>query len=76
MPESLDQRILWRAHARPRARETNNTHLLERGRPHHQDSNGVMGESGMHETLASEGTAASFNRIARLMAADGLAGVR
>lgn len=59
----------------PSARAQDNTRLLEKIRQHHADSDGVMGAPRMHEALAYEGERSSLNRVARLMAADGLAGV-
>lgn len=57
----------------PRARD--NDRLLEKIRQHHADSDGVLGAPRMHETLGYEGETASLNRVARLMAGDGLSGV-
>lgn len=52
-----------------------NARLLEKIRAHHAASDGVMGAPRMHEALGYEGETASLNRVARLMAANGLAGV-
>jgi putative transposase len=52
-----------------------NQRLLERIREHHAASDGVMGMPRMHETLTDEGETASPNRIARLMARNGLYGI-
>lgn len=61
--------------ARPSsARAQDNARLLVRIREIHQDSQGVIGAPRMHEDLSAEGETASLNRIARLMAAHGLAG--
>lgn len=38
----------------------------------HEDSQGTLGAMRMHEDLTDAGETASKNRIARLMAADGL----
>lgn len=59
----------------PSARTLDNCRLLDKIREHHAASDGVMGAGRMHEALGYEGETASLNRIARLMAADGLAGV-
>jgi len=40
----------------------------------HEDSRGTLGAGRMREDLAEEGESASLNRVARLMAADGLQG--
>jgi putative transposase len=56
------------------ARAVDNERLLERIREVHSDSQGAIGAPRMHEDLADEGETASKNRIARLMAADGLQG--
>lgn len=57
------------------AREADNRRLLVRIREHHEASDGVMGMPRMHEELTDEGETASKNRIARLMARDGLQGI-
>jgi putative transposase len=56
-------------------REVDNRRLLGRIREHHTASDGVMGMPRMHEVLIGEGETASPNRIARLMANDGLQGI-
>jgi putative transposase len=56
------------------ARQVDNQRLLERIRLMHADSQGALGAARMHEDLTDEGESASKNRIARLMAADGLQG--
>lgn len=56
------------------ARAQDNARLLGRIREIHQDSGGVIGAPRMHEDLTAEGETASPNRIARLMAAHGIAG--
>lgn len=56
----------------PRAQD--NARLLVRMREMHEDSKGVLGAPRMHEDLVEEGESASLNRVARLMAADGLQG--
>lgn len=58
----------------PSARQRDNERLLGRIRELHEDSRGVLGAGRMHEDLAAEGESASLNRVARLMAADGLQG--
>lgn len=56
------------------ARQIDNERLLGHIRQIHADSQGALGAPRMHEDLAEEGETASMNRIARLMAADGLQG--
>ena len=58
----------------PSARERDNQRLLGRIRELHEDSRGTLGAGRMHEDLAEEGETASLNRVARLMATDGLQG--
>ncbi|WP_425563496.1 IS3 family transposase [Microbulbifer aestuariivivens] len=58
----------------PSARAQDNARLLERMRQMHADSGGVLGAPRMQEDLADESETASLNRVARLMAADGLQG--
>lgn len=60
---------------RPIARAQGNARLLEKIREQHAASDGMMGAPRMHETLCYAGETASLNRIARLMAGEGLAGV-
>lgn len=55
-------------------RESDNQRLLSRIRQLHADSQGALGAPRMHEDLLDEGETASKNRVARLMAADGLQG--
>ncbi len=57
------------------ARTRDNERLLSRIREHHVASNGVMGMPRMHEDLSGEGETASRNRVARLMARNGLFGI-
>ena len=59
----------------PSRRELANRRLLGRIRELHVASDGVMGMPRMHEQLAYEGEHLSPNRVARLMANDGLYGV-
>ena len=59
----------------PSLRARDNQRLLSRIRHHHSASDGVMGMPRMHEQLRYEGETASPNRVARLMARDGLFGV-
>lgn len=56
------------------ARQVDNDRLLVRIRQLHTDSQGAIGAPRMHEDLTDEGETASKNRIARLMADDGLQG--
>ena len=56
-------------------READNRRLLVRIHEHHTASDGVMGMPRMHEELTDEGETASRNRIARLMARNGLKGI-
>ena len=58
----------------PSARELDNQRLLGRIRELHGDSRGTLGAGRMHEDLVEEGETASLNRVARLMAVDGLQG--
>ena len=64
----------WSAR-RPSSRAQDNARLLVKIREQHAASDGVMGVSRMHESLGYAGETASLNRIARLMAGEGLAGV-
>ncbi|WP_229979634.1 IS3 family transposase [Stenotrophomonas lactitubi] len=56
------------------ARQVDNERLAVRMRELHEDSRGTLGAGRMREDLAEEGESASLNRVARLMAADGLQG--
>lgn len=56
-------------------RELDNQRLLVRIKDLHEGSDGAMGMPRMHEELGYEGETASPNRIARLMAREGLYGV-
>jgi putative transposase len=58
----------------PSPRAQANARLLIRIREIHEDSRGVIGAPRMHEDLVDEGERVSLNRVARLMAADGLQG--
>jgi putative transposase len=61
---------------RPKSpRELDNQRLLGCIRTLHEASDGVMGMPRMHEELGYQGETASPNRIARLMAGNGLHGV-
>lgn len=60
---------------KPGLRARDNARLLGKIRQHHVESDGVMGAGRMHEALGFEGETASLNRIARLMAGDGLFGI-
>ena len=59
---------------RPSARKLDNARLLKRIREIHEDGKGVIGAGRMHEDLVAEGETASPNRIARLMARNGIQG--
>ena len=56
------------------ARQVDNKRLVVRMRELYEDSRGTLGVGRMREDLAEEGESASLNRVARLMAADGLQG--
>jgi putative transposase len=56
------------------ARQIDNERLLDRIRQIHSDSQGALGAPRMHEDLVDEGETASKNRVARLMAVEGLQG--
>lgn len=58
----------------PSARQSDNERLLGRIRELHEDSRGTLGAGRMREDLVDEGETASVNRVARLMASDGLQG--
>ena len=58
----------------PSARQLDNQRLLGRIRELHEDSRNTLGAGRMQEDLADPGETASLNRVARLMAADGLQG--
>ena len=58
----------------PSARQRDNQRLAVRIRELHEDSRGTLGAGRMHEDLADQGETASLNRVARLMAAEGLQG--
>ena len=64
----------WNRRAMSR-REVDNQRLLVRIREHHEASDGVLGMPRIHEALSYEGETASPNRIARLMARNGLYGI-
>lgn len=64
----------WATRA-PSRRARDNARLLEKIRRCHAESDGVIGAPRMHEDLSYEGETASLNRVARLMAEDGLFGV-
>lgn len=59
----------------PSRREQDNQRLLGRIREIHVASDGVLGMPRMHEALSWEGETASPNRVARLMARNGIYGV-
>ena len=56
-------------------RELDNQRLLVQIKDLHEGSDGAMGMLRMHEELGYEGETASPNRVARLMAREGLCGV-
>ncbi|MCR8713118.1 IS3 family transposase [Stenotrophomonas indicatrix] len=56
------------------ARQVDNERLVVRMRELHEDNRGTLGAGRMREDLAEDGESASLNRVARLMAADGLQG--
>ena len=58
----------------PSARQRDNQRLAVRIREMHEDSRGTLGAGRMHEDLVDQGETASLNRVARLMAAEGLQG--
>jgi putative transposase len=58
----------------PSARQLDNARLLGRMRELHEDSRGALGAGRMQEDLADEGQRVGLNRLARLMATDGLQG--
>ena len=59
---------------KPGPRAQANARLLEKMREIHEDSRGIIGAPRMREDLLDEGQPASLNRVARLMAKDGLQG--
>lgn len=59
---------------KPSSRSQENERLLTRIRQIHDDSQGAMGAPRMHEDLLDEGEKVGLNRIARLMAVNGLQG--
>lgn len=59
---------------KPGPRAQANSRLLVRIREIHKDSLGVIGVPRMHEDLVEDGECVSINRVARLMACDGLQG--
>ena len=58
----------------PSSRERDNAHLLARIRDIHDDSGGIIGAPRMHEDLQDEGRRVSLNRVARIMAENGIQG--
>lgn len=58
----------------PIAGQLENQRLLDQIRALHEDSRSTLGAGRMHEDLADAGHSLSLNRVARLMAADGLQG--
>ncbi|CAQ46493.1 putative ISXac3 like transposase [Stenotrophomonas maltophilia K279a] len=58
----------------PSAGQLENQRLLDQIRALHEDSRGTLGAGRMQEDLADAGHSLSLNRVARLMAADGLQG--
>ncbi|TDN66101.1 integrase-like protein [Halothiobacillus neapolitanus] len=74
LPERFGQWLLCLAGAPAKPRSLDNDRLLKRIRAIHEDSKGIIGVPRMHEDLSAEGETASRNRIARLMAANGIYG--
>ena len=64
----------WRDRA-PSARALDNERLLDQIRQIHIDSDGVLGAPRIHDELRDMGERCSLNRIARLMAKDGIRGI-
>lgn len=62
------------ANRSPSKRAVENERLLSRIRVIHEDSQGTIGAQRMHEDLTAEGESLSLNRVARLMASEGLQG--
>ncbi len=62
------------ASRQPSLRQTDNARLIQRIKSIHTDSGGIIGAPRMHEDLLAEGEQLSLNRVARLMAAQGLQG--
>lgn len=58
----------------PSARQLENQRSLDQTRALHEDSRGTLGAGRMQEYLADVGHSLSLNRVARLMASDGLQG--
>ena len=58
----------------PSTRQLDNERLLDRIRELHEDSRGTLGAGRMQEDLADAGEPVGLNRVARLMAEDGLQG--
>ena len=56
-------------------RAAENQRLRRRMRDLHKDHHGVLGAPRMHEELFYEGESLSLNRVARLMAVEGLQGI-
>lgn len=59
---------------KPSQRTLDNETLLKRIRQIHEDSGGIIGAPRMHEDLQEAGFSASLNRVARLMAVNGIQG--
>lgn len=59
---------------KPSLQQRENDRLITRMKEIHSDSGGVIGAPRMHEDLVSEGERVSLNRVARLMATQGLQG--
>ncbi|MEM6483492.1 MAG: IS3 family transposase [Pseudomonadota bacterium] len=59
----------------PSARTLENERLLDRIRVLHAESDNVLGAGRIHEDLRDEGERCGLNRVARLMALDGLQGI-
>ena len=61
----------WRP---PSIREQENQRILSRMKEIHDDSGGVIGAPRMQEDLEAEGELLSLNRVARIMAENGIQG--
>jgi len=58
----------------PSRRDVESARFLECIRDIHDDSGGIIGAPRMHEDLQAEGESISLNRVARLMAENGIQG--
>lgn len=74
VPADIGQRLLGWSKRLASPRQLDNERLLGRIRELHEDSRGVLGADRMREDLVDDGESVSLNRVARLMAGDGLQG--